>query len=66
MFKNSKVKKSAWKFLDYLFTKEPRVEFTTTEGFLADHQRPNRPDPAFNDPDTSIGRLAALRVCTDL
>ncbi len=34
MFKNSKVKKSAWKFLDYLFTKEPRVAFTKGEGFL--------------------------------
>jgi multiple sugar transport system substrate-binding protein len=34
MFKNSKVKKEAWAFLDYLFTKEPRVEFTKGEGFL--------------------------------
>ena len=34
MFKDSKVKKSAWKFLEFLFTKDPRVEFTKTEGFL--------------------------------
>ncbi len=34
MFKNSKVKASAWKFLDFLFTKGPRVEFTKGEGFL--------------------------------
>ncbi len=34
MFKNSKVKKSAWKFLDYLFTKGPRVTFNKNEGFL--------------------------------
>jgi len=34
MFKNSKVKPAAWKFLDFLFTKQPRVEFTKGEGFL--------------------------------
>ena len=34
IFKNSKVKKSAWKFLDFLFTKEPRIAFTKGEGFL--------------------------------
>jgi multiple sugar transport system substrate-binding protein len=34
IFKNSKVKPTAWKFLDYLFTKEPRVAFTKGEGFL--------------------------------
>ena len=28
MFSNSKVKSSAWKFLDFLFTKDPRVAFT--------------------------------------
>ncbi|HEY3597116.1 MAG TPA: sugar ABC transporter substrate-binding protein, partial [Paraburkholderia sp.] len=47
----SKVKKSAWKFLDYLFTKEPRVEFTNTEGFLPT-TKAEASDPAFNDPDT--------------
>jgi multiple sugar transport system substrate-binding protein len=34
MFRNSKVKQAAWKFLDFLFTKEPRVAFTKGEGFL--------------------------------
>jgi multiple sugar transport system substrate-binding protein len=34
MFKDSKVKKEAWAFLDYLFTKDPRIEFTKGEGFL--------------------------------
>ena len=34
MFKNAKVKPAAWKFLDFLFTKAPRVEFTKGEGFL--------------------------------
>ena len=38
MFKNSKVKKSAWKFLDYLFTKEPRVDVQQERGLPADHQ----------------------------
>ncbi|WP_114809778.1 ABC transporter substrate-binding protein [Paraburkholderia kururiensis] len=51
MFKNSKAKKTAWKFLDYLFTKEPRVEFTSTEGFLPT-TKAEATDPAFNDPDT--------------
>lgn len=34
MFKNSKNKETAWKFLDYLFTGAPRIEFTKQEGFL--------------------------------
>ena len=34
MFKNSKVKPAAMKFLDFLFTKENRVEFNKNEGFL--------------------------------
>jgi multiple sugar transport system substrate-binding protein len=34
MFANSKVKQAAWKFLDFLFTKAPRVAFTKGEGFL--------------------------------
>ena len=34
MFKNSKVKPTAWKFLDYIFTAAPRIEFTKGEGFL--------------------------------
>ncbi|RFU48421.1 ABC transporter substrate-binding protein [Paraburkholderia sp. DHOC27] len=51
MFKNSKVKKEAWKFLDYLFTKEPRVKFTSTEGFLPT-TKAEATDPAFDNPDT--------------
>ncbi|WP_233807194.1 ABC transporter substrate-binding protein [Paraburkholderia sp. HP33-1] len=51
MFKNSKVKKSAWKFLDFLFTKGPRVEFSKTEGFLPT-TKAEASDPAFNNPDT--------------
>lgn len=51
MFKNSKVKKDAWKFLDFLFTKQPRVEFTSTEGFLPT-TKAEATDPVFNDPDT--------------
>ena len=34
MFKNSKVKDTAWKFLDFLFSAGPRIEFTKSEGFL--------------------------------
>jgi multiple sugar transport system substrate-binding protein len=34
LFKNSKVKQAAWKFLDFLFTKDPRVTFNRNEGFL--------------------------------
>jgi len=34
LFKNSKVKAAAWKFLDFLFTKDARVAFTNGEGFL--------------------------------
>jgi multiple sugar transport system substrate-binding protein len=34
MFKNSQVKEAAWKFLDFIFTKDPRVLFNKNEGFL--------------------------------
>lgn len=34
LFKNSKVKPAAFKFLDFLFTAAPRVAFTKGEGFL--------------------------------
>ncbi|MBB5423115.1 multiple sugar transport system substrate-binding protein [Paraburkholderia sp. JPY158] len=51
MFKNSKVKKSAWKFLDFLFTKGPRIEFSKTEGFLPT-TKAEASDPALNSPDT--------------
>lgn len=34
IFKNSKVKPAAFKFLSFLFTKAPRLEFNKNEGFL--------------------------------
>lgn len=34
MFKNSRVKEEAWKFLDYLFTTGMRAKFNQDEGFL--------------------------------
>ncbi len=46
LFKNSKVKKAAWKFLDFLFTKQPRVEFTKGEGFLP-NTKAEAEDPYF-------------------
>jgi multiple sugar transport system substrate-binding protein len=51
MFKNSKAKKTAWKFLDFLFTKEPRVAFTSGEGFLPTTKE-EATAPQFADPDT--------------
>jgi multiple sugar transport system substrate-binding protein len=50
MFKNSKVKKMAWKFLDFLFTKDPRVAFTSGEGFLPTTKE-EATSPQFADPD---------------
>jgi len=58
MFKNSKVKQAAWKFLDFLFTKDPRVEFTKTEGFLPT-TKAEAADPYFAD-------NARLKVFVDL
>lgn len=51
MFKNSKVKATAWKFLDFLFTKDPRVAFTSGEGFLPT-TKDEAAAPQFADPDT--------------
>ena len=34
MFKNSKNKDEAWKFLDFIFTTELRTKFDKVEGFL--------------------------------
>jgi multiple sugar transport system substrate-binding protein len=51
MFKNSKAKATAWKFLDFLFTKAPRVAFTSREGFLPT-TREEATAPAFADSDT--------------
>ena len=50
MFKNSKVKATAWKFLDFLFTKDPRVAFTSGEGFLPT-TKDEAASPKFADPD---------------
>jgi len=49
MFKNSKVKPAAWKFIDFLFSKGPRVAFTSGEGFLPTTKEEAN-DPAFDDP----------------
>ncbi len=48
MFKNSKVKQAAWKFLTFLFNKSPRVEFTKNEGFLPT-TKAEAEDPYFTD-----------------
>ena len=34
LFENSRNKETAWKFLDYIFTTDKRVEFDENEGFL--------------------------------
>ena len=51
MFKNSKAKKTAFAFLDYLFTKDPRVAFTSGEGFLPTTKE-EAAAPQFADADT--------------
>ncbi len=48
MFENSKVKDTAWKFLDMLFTTEWREKFTAGEGFLPVN-REVAATPAFAD-----------------
>ena len=53
MFKNSKSKETAWKFMDYLFTKEPRVAFTSKEGFLPT-TKAEAEAPEFADPETKV------------
>jgi multiple sugar transport system substrate-binding protein len=58
MFNNSKVKEAAAKFLDFLFTKEPRVEFTRNEGFLPTTKE-EAGDPFFTN-------NAQLKVFVDL
>ena len=51
MFKNSQHKDAAWAFLDQLFSKEPRSEFTKGEGFLPT-TKAEAEDPYFqNDAD---------------
>ncbi len=58
MFKNSKVKPAAFKFLDFLFTKEPRIAFTKGEGFL--------PTTVAEAADPYFTENARLKVFTDL
>lgn len=49
MFKNSKSKEEAWKFLDYLFTTEMRARFTQEEGFLPVNKEEAQMDYYVND-----------------
>ena len=58
MFSNSKVKPAAWKFLQFLFTKDPRVAFTKGEGFLPT-TKAEAADPYFTD-------NARLKIFVDL
>jgi multiple sugar transport system substrate-binding protein len=53
MFKNSKVKQSAWKFANFLFTKAPRVAFSSGEGFLPTTKE-EATDPAFSDNNNKL------------
>lgn len=54
MFKNSKVKDEAWKFLDFLFTTDERTKFDKVEGFLPVNVAESK-DPVFaNDPDLKV------------
>ena len=53
LFRNSKVKRAAWKFMDYLFTKAPRVAFSSGEGFMPTTKE-EALDPAFADPATQV------------
>ena len=48
MFKNSRVKTAAWQFCEFLFSKGPRVAFTSGEGFLPTTKE-EAADPVFND-----------------
>ncbi len=51
LFKNSRVKQAAWQFMDFLFTRAPRVAFTSSEGFMPTTKE-EALDPAFQDPTT--------------
>ena len=54
MFKNSKVKDEAWKFLDFLFTTDERTKFDKVEGFLPVNVAESK-DPVFaNNPDLKV------------
>ena len=58
MFKNSKVKDEAWKFLDFIFTTDMRTKFDKVEGFLPVNAAEAK-DPLFAD-------NADLKVFTSL
>ena len=51
LFKNSKAKDDAWKFLDYLFTADQRARFTQGEGVLPVTVEEAQSEPYMNDPD---------------
>jgi multiple sugar transport system substrate-binding protein len=51
MFKNSKNKEEAWKFLDFLFTTEQRAKFTQGEGFLPVNKEEAKMDYYVNNAD---------------
>lgn len=54
MFKSSKVKQSAVKFLEFIFSKGPRVQFNKNEGFLPTTKAVSE-DPSFaNDPRLKV------------
>lgn len=54
MFRNSKAKAEAWKFLDLIFTTEWRARFTQGEGFLPVNREVAKMDHFANDPDLKI------------
>jgi multiple sugar transport system substrate-binding protein len=58
MFANSKVKPAAYKFLDFVFTKDPRIEFNKNEGFL--------PTTTAVAQDPSFANDARLKTFVDL
>ncbi|MGE0008465.1 MAG: sugar ABC transporter substrate-binding protein [Parvibaculaceae bacterium] len=51
MFKTSKAKEDAWKFLDYLFTADLRARFTLDEGFLPVTMEEAKAEHYANDAD---------------
>jgi multiple sugar transport system substrate-binding protein len=51
MFKNSKSKDEAWKFLDYLYTTAMRTRFTQDEGFLPVTKEEAQMEHYANDPE---------------
>jgi multiple sugar transport system substrate-binding protein len=58
MFRNSQNKEMAWAFLDYIFTAQPRIDFTQQEGFL--------PTTVAEASDPYFADNAELKVFVDL